>query len=341
MDIDIFEEDGDHTLSFETEFSNHDVDVYPDTKTFTSRMNLKEDLYYRTEKFEYRIKIDPLLLETRLIERVDEPPQRYCVKDGVVLESEIRANQKFGVDEFIAGLKEEVEWHDEWSGSLISMYILSLHPETISKDDYRRYLRQLSEKIKTGLIKVEKALESDPIGLQVTDEYSSSGRTIWFPRKKQDEMSEEEIEKAIEYSEGVKKRLLEKESTEYVGINEGEFRTSPDILKHIDVFLNKKDKSSAPPLSIRSSVGKLFGFILGWCINFLIVSFLLWLLSLIVPAIQYSSVFAFFISGGLTIFYTVRKKKSHNNTYESTPLSPYVFLQSTLVQYCKRCPRHS
>ena len=113
MKIEIFEEDGDNTLSFGDKYDDFTIDIYSDSKTYQSRMNLKDDVYYRTEKFEYRIKTNPLKVETRLTERVDEPPERYCVKDGVVLESDILADRKemamsSMTKEFIDGLQKEV-----------------------------------------------------------------------------------------------------------------------------------------------------------------------------------------------------------------------------------------
>ena len=79
MKIEIFEEDGDNTLSFGDKYADFTIDVYPESKTYQSRMSLKDDVYYRTEKFEYRIQSNPLKVETRLTERVDEPPERACV----------------------------------------------------------------------------------------------------------------------------------------------------------------------------------------------------------------------------------------------------------------------
>lgn len=90
MEIEIFEEDGDNTLSLDDKYADITVDIYPATKTFSSRTSLKDDVYYRTEQFEYRIKTNPIKVETRLTERLDEPPpDEYKVKDGVVLESDI------------------------------------------------------------------------------------------------------------------------------------------------------------------------------------------------------------------------------------------------------------
>lgn len=313
--IEIFEEDGDNTLSIDDKYADFTIDIYPESKTYQSRMSLKDDVYYRTEQFEYRIKTDPIKVETRLKERVDEPPERYAVKDGVVLESDILADRKERAmspmtKDFIDGLKKEVEWHEDWAGNPVSMYILSKHPEIISPDDYRRHLRQFSEKIKSATLKVEKAIASDSTGLIVTDEYEGSGRTVWYPRAKQDAMSDEESKKSIEHARKVRERLFDEKSKDYVGISEGEFNSSNQILEHIEVFLNKK------PTSIKKeenkvSLGIKFGaFIIQWIWLFIVVSIALWLLSLVVSIIQYSFAFAFFGSGILAFFLIILRNKN-------------------------------
>jgi len=278
MKIEIFEEDGDNTLSFGDKYADFTIDIYPDSKTYQSRMNLKDDCYYRTEKFEYRIKTNPLKVETRLTERVDEPPERYCVKDGVVLESDILADRKemamsSMTKEFIDGLKKEVEWHEDWVGNPVSMYILSKHPEIVTPDDYRRNLRQLSEKIKNATLKVEKALKSDKMGLQVTDEWVDSGRTIWLSKSKQDELSEEEVKKAIEHQHNLQEQFFDEKSSEYVGISEGEFRSSVDILENIETFLNKK------PVSVKKEAEPKISKTKGFVISLLLTMFLSWVVS--------------------------------------------------------------
>ncbi len=313
-EIEIFEDEGENTLSLDNKDVDFTFDIYPESKTYQSRMSMKEDVYYRTQQYEYRIKTDPIKVEIRLTERVDEPPERYCVKDGVVLESDILAERKemamsSMTKEFIADLKKDVEWHEEWVGDPVAMYILSKHPEIIPADDYRRHLRQLSEKIKTATLKVEKALESDPTGLQVTDEYEGSGRTIWYPRAKQDTMSDEESNKAIEHAKKVRERLFNEKSKDYVGISEGEFNSSEQILKYIEVFLNKKPTSPKKEENKVSFWIKFGAFLIQWIWLFIVVSIALWLLSLVISIIQYSFAFAFFGSGILAFFLIILRKK--------------------------------
>lgn len=303
--IEIFEEDGDSSLMFEDEYAAYTIDVDPGSKTYQSRMSRKDDVYYRTEKFEYRIRTTPVRVEVRLLERLDEPPpDRYAVKDGVVLESEILARSRdflaSMIKRFIADLKKEVEWHEARVGDPVSMYLLSRHSDIISPDDYRRYLRQLSEKIKIGTQKVEKALESDEMGLQVTDEYESFGRTIWYPRAKQDQMSDDEIKKALEHHHKIQKQLFDEKSKEYVGISEGEFRSCKEILEHIETFLNKRPNSAKKREGQKVSFGIKFGaIVIQWVSLFIVVFIALWL---IVTVIQFNFTFAFVVSGILASF---------------------------------------
>jgi len=270
--MEIFEDDGNNTLSFDDEDSNWDIDVNPESKTYRSRMSLKDDVYYRTQKYEYRIKTNPIKVETRLIERVDEPPERYCVKDGVVLESDILAERgelmSKMTQDFISNLKKDVEWHEEWSGSPISMYLLSKHPDIISSDDYKRYLRQLSEKIKTASHKIEKALATDKTGLEITDEYTGSGRAIWYPKSKQDAMTEKETEAAIKHVEKIQEKLFEKKSPEYVGISQDEFRSSKEVLEYVETFLNKKEVSTKK--GHEPKISKIKGLVISLILTFLL-----------------------------------------------------------------------
>jgi hypothetical protein len=278
MKIEIFEEDGDNTLSFDDKYAEYTIDIYPDSKTYESRMNLKDDVYYRTEKFEYRIKTDPLKVETRLTERIDEPPERCCVKDGVVLESDILTDRKESTfssmtREFVDGLKKEVEWHEEWSCNPVTMYILSKHSEIITPDGYRRNLRQLSEKIKSATLKVEMALKSDKMGFQVLEAESDSARTIWLPKSKQQGLSEEDLDKFFEHQNKLHEQFFDEKSSEYVGVSDAEFRSSFDILENIDIFLNKEINSVNMNIEPKLSKTK------GYIISFLLTLVLSWVVS--------------------------------------------------------------
>jgi hypothetical protein len=151
------------------------------------------------------------------------------------------------------------------------MYILSKHPELVSPDDYRRHLRQFAEKIKNATHKIEKILASDQTGLKVTDEYSD--REIWYPKEKQDSMLEEETKKAIEHVHKIQEKLFNDKSKEYVGISEGEFRSTKEILENIETFLNKKPVSAKKDAELK--ISKTEGFI----VSLLLTLFLSWIVS--------------------------------------------------------------
>ncbi len=329
MEIEIFEEDGNGTLTF----GDCTFDVYPETKTYQSMMSLEYDYY--TDKFEYRIKTNPIKVETRLIEQKHEPPERYSVKDGVVLESAIRKEREgkdwldfiTSTDELIDGLKKEVEWHEGWAGNPVSMYILSKHPEIITPNDHRRYLRQLSEKIKDATLKVEMALKSDETGLQIMDE-SEDLDIISYPKTKRDVMSEAELESAREHLNKVLEQLFEEKSEKYVGISYNEFRSGKEVLERVEFFLNKKptinkqddiadlENEDIPNLKNNvineTSSGfkfNVFLFVIQWFWLFIVISFALWLISLIVTIIQYNFTFAFFASGILALFRALLRNK--------------------------------
>lgn len=276
MKIEIFEEDGDNTLSFGDKYADFTIDVYPESKTYQSSMNLKDDVYYRTEKFEYRIQTNPLKVETRLIERVDEPPEQYCVKDGVVLEYDILAGRKgLAMNSmskgFIDGLKKEVEWHEYWAGNPVSMYILSKHPEIISPDDYRRHLRQFAEKIKVAVQKVEKTLESDKSGLKIIE--GDFGRAIWYPKEVYEKFDDKEQGKHEEARDQISKELFDEKNNSYIGISDGEFRSSKDILENIETFLNKK------PASLKKEAEPKISKTKGFIISLILTLLLSWVVS--------------------------------------------------------------
>ena len=314
--VEILEDDGSDTLLYDNEYANFTIDVYPESKTYKSSTSLKADVSYRTEQFEYRITSDPIKVEIRLIERMDEPPVRYCVKDGVVLESDILKERgdflASMTDMFIDRLKKEVEWHEDWVGNPISLFILSKHPEIITTEDYRRYLRQLSERIQSAIYKIEKTLESDKTGLKVIN-VAEYGRTISYPREKLDAMSEEESKKYGELHSRIQERLFDEKSKEHVGISENEFSSSADILKNIDVFLDRRPDSPKKEEPNKVSFWLKFNtFIIQWIWLFVVVSIVLWLLSLIVTILQYNFAFAFFASGILASYLIFLRSKRVN-----------------------------
>ena len=242
--VEIF--DAERSIVIDDQYDTTDFTFYPEDKIFKVSRSVKDDAFYSNQTIEYKISINPVELQMRTVESSHEPPLEYSIKDGVVLESELKKKDSLFPDR-IENLKKEVEWAKVplFGNCEVNLYILSLHPEIISRNEYRKFLRETEQRIKTGIVKIEKKLkEKDKTGLQITDEYTDSGRAIWYLKAKQDAMSEEESKKAIEYARKFQESLFDEKSSEYCDISEWEFRESPSILKHIDNLLNEKENTT-------------------------------------------------------------------------------------------------
>jgi hypothetical protein len=208
--------------------------------------HVKDDVESLRCEYEYRVKADPVRVESRLVQRLEGPPPGRCVvKDGVVLEAEILSRHT-GDSRMLAmmtywvekKLKIEIEWHSEAVWEPISMYLLSKHSEIVSRDEFRKHLRGLAQGIESATLKVEKFLEAHAAGLEVTDDYTISGRSIWYPESQREAMSAGEIRKAVKRVGRIKERLFNEGSEDYVGISETEFRLAPETLRTIEMYLS-------------------------------------------------------------------------------------------------------
>lgn len=248
MDIELFPEED--SMNISDDWQTTTITLDKKNKEFESRMSLNEDCYFRTQKYKYKIYPEPIEVKTKLEERHDEPPLQYMVRDGVVLESEITKDGALMTKSLIEDLKKEVEWQLAWIGSPIGLFIVSQHPEIISKEEFRKYLRQAEEKIKNAVIKVERYLkEKDKSDLQVKE--GKFGRYIGFAEEK--ELNDKEQEKWGKYIDGIHKKIFEEDSSEYVGITYSEFSNSSQMLKTFEVFLNPKvSKTEAGESTIAS-----------------------------------------------------------------------------------------
>lgn len=254
--VEIFDEE--NSIVIDDQYDTTDFTFYPENKTFKVSRSVKDDAFYSNQTIEYKISANPIELQMRTLESSHEPPLEYSIKDGVVLESELKKKDSIFPDR-IENLKKETEWTkiSLLGNCEVNLYILSLHPEIISKNEYRKFLRETEQRIKTGLIKIEKRLkEKDKTGLQVLEgEY---GRQIWYPldqaneqaKKEYIESSEEKrtetkYAKLVDYVEkSFYIPLFEEKSPEYCGISRDEFGQSSEILKYIDKLLNEKDNTT-------------------------------------------------------------------------------------------------
>lgn len=225
----------------------------PENKKYTCSRKLKTELDYTRHDnvVEYEISVNPIELYSRLIDwAFNTMGSGYVakVKDGVLLESVTS-------EEEISVLRKAAQWDKlEILGANydVNLYILSKHPEIISKEDYRKFLRQSVEKIKKGFLKVEKMVRENTLGLECfTDDemrwkiwyrgdlWSTECDEYWeLPEDKQEESV---AGKKFKYGEKFNESLFSKSSSEYVGITKDEFTLCDEIIGYVEKLLNQKE----------------------------------------------------------------------------------------------------
>lgn len=285
-EVDIFDEE--NTIILDDEFSIDTFHIFPSEKKFKINSSVKDDVFYSETVVEYKISDDPIELTMRTVERSNEPPKEYSIKDGVVLESEIN-EAHFVFPDRIKNLKKQVVWSKIpiLGNYEVNLYILSKHPEIISKDKYRKLLRQSIERIKMGVSKVRKAVERDEHGLQIhTDNYEM---IIWYPFN---ELEEEENKmywdlpeekriqstygKKIKHAETFKALLFDEASSDYIGITENEFKSSDQIVEYMQKLLDNKEepvkKEASPAISKTKGIiiSIILTFLLSWIVSWFV-----------------------------------------------------------------------
>lgn len=254
--VDIFDEE--NSIMIDNEYTDDTFDFFPEQKKFKISSSIKDDVFYNNSTIEYKISANPVELQMRTTELSHEPPKEWSIKDGVVLESEIKKN-KFVTPDRIENLKKEVEWTKVsiLSNPEVNLYILSKHPEIISKEDYRKFLRQSLERVNLGVSNMEEAVKKDTNGLEIYT--SESGRNVWYqpPNKVEEKEIEEywklpeekrlesKYGKKFEYAEKFNSSLFKEDSPKYVGISDYEYRTSIAIVEYIEKLLDKKETNTA------------------------------------------------------------------------------------------------
>ncbi|MCX6792910.1 MAG: hypothetical protein NTY12_02700 [Candidatus Falkowbacteria bacterium] len=249
--VEIFDED--NSIIIDDDYSTTDFTFYPEEKKIKVSSSVKNDCFYNNDTIEYKISADPIEIWMRTLESSHEPPLEYSIKDGVILESEIKKKNSIFPDR-IENLKKEVEWSKVplFGNYEVNLYILSKHPEIISKEDYKRFLRQSAEKIKIGVSKIEEAVKTDSHGLEIYK--SEYGKNIWYinsesEKKEMDEYydlpekkrKDTNYAKKLEYIEKFNNSLFDEKSPKYVGIPNYEFKMSVEILEYIEKLLDKKE----------------------------------------------------------------------------------------------------
>lgn len=258
--VDIFDEE--NSIIIEGELTTDTFDFFFSEKKFKVSSSINDDVFYNNSIIEYKISNNPIELKMRTVELFHEPPVEYSIKDGVVLESEILKKKDNYIletaEDRISDLKKQVEWEkiDIFGNYEVNLFILSKHPEIVSKEEYRKFLRQSIEKIKAGVLRVEDAVKQDSHGVVIN--IGKYGKSIWYPdtaaeKKEMDDyfdLSEEDRKgttyaKKLEYIEEFSRSLFMANSPRYVGISEHEFRSSTEIVNYIEQVLNNQHITSA------------------------------------------------------------------------------------------------
>jgi len=282
-EVEIFDEE--NSIVIDDEHTTDTFDFYPAEKKFKVSSSIKDDVFYNNSIIEYKISDDPIELKMRTIELSHEPPMEYSIKDGVVLESEIK-KKDFVMPDRIENLKKQIDWSKIpiFGNYEVNLYILSKHPEIISIDEYRKFLRQSLERIKDGVSKVKEMVKKDAHGLEIhTGDY---GMSIWYPdnesEKKESEaywdLPKEKQDsspygKKLKYVEDFNELLFNEKSSNYAGISEDEFRSNNEIVEYIQKLLDKKDEPAKKEVEPKISKTK------GFIISLLITLILSWVVS--------------------------------------------------------------
>ena len=284
-EIEIIDEE--NYIQIDDEFGTNTFKIFPENKKIKRDFSIKNDCFFAHDIIEYKISVDPIEIQMRTLESFHEPPKEYAIRDGVVLESEIVKDNvatRFFPDR-IEKLKKEVEWNKvPLLDSEINLYILSKHPEIISSEDYRKFLRQSLERIRLSILKVEEAIEETAHDLEIRA--SEYGKSITYSKNELEEkeraeycaLPEEKREKSeygkkINYIEKFKEPLFKKDSPKYVGISEHEFEASSEILEYIENLLNKREASQIKKPVEKISKTK------GVIISLLLTLFISWVAS--------------------------------------------------------------
>lgn len=299
--------DDENSVVINDEYATSTFEFFPSEKKFKIDVSINGDYHHNYSIIEYKISDDPIDLKIRTIELFHRfvGGEEYSIKDGVVLESELRKD-KFNDQERIDDLKKEVAWSKVsiLGTPEVNLYILSKHPEIISKDEYRRFLRQSIERIKDGVAKVKELVKKDSHGLEIhTGDYGTSicypdnesekkeSEAYWdLPNEKRDDSAHG---KKLKYVEDFNESLFDEKSPNYVGISEIEFRSGNEIVEYVQKLLDKKDepakKDTEPKISKTKEfiISLILTLFLSWAVSWF-VDINLFLIFVIVQVIAFA-----------------------------------------------------
>jgi hypothetical protein len=251
-EVEVFDEE--NSIVIDDQYTTDTFDFFPAEKKFKVRSSVKGDVFYNNSTIEYKISATPIELQMRTTELWHEPPREHSIKDGVVLESEMKKN-KFTTPDQIEDLKKAAEWSTIpiFGNYEVNLFVLSKHPEIVSNEEYRKFLRGSLERVKAGIAEVEEAVKSDAHGLQIHS--GGHGQYIWYledeaEKKERDEyyklpkekQKDSPYGKKLEHVRKLEDALFKEDSPKRLGISEHEFRNGKEIVEYVQKLLDKKEE---------------------------------------------------------------------------------------------------
>ncbi|MDI9355239.1 MAG: hypothetical protein QM532_03610 [Cyanobium sp. MAG06] len=113
----------------------------------------------------------------------------------------------------------------------VYLYILSKHPEIISKEEYRYFLRSSIERIKKGVDDIKEIVKRDSNRLEI--ETGIYGIHITYSQSESEKKERKENNKKSEYVDNFKKSIFNECSESYLGISEIEFENNSEIVEYL------------------------------------------------------------------------------------------------------------
>lgn len=236
-------------ITFNDDFASVTTYFHPETTKYEVSVIFNNDAYFRKSIYEYRINSNTVSVQERLLERSDEPPLKYLVKDGVVLEPETSGGKRMLGQRLREELEKEVEWHDLHlpGAAVVFYYILSLHTDIVPIEETRKIVRKSEQKIRSALMQIKEYLATnDKTGLEIIDYEDAT--SLWY--SKDDGLSEKEKENRLIYVDSLYGILFDEKSKSFCGISLYEFRASKDNLERIALVLDEKPVNN--PVHVKS-----------------------------------------------------------------------------------------
>ena len=236
-DLDGWDDRGKGFCLSDNEF-DYNVIVSVDSKRVFSDFVLKIDAYDKQQEFLYKVHEDGFKIELSLVYQksfINLPD----VTGGVVLESNIiERHKKSGTEketeEDVAYFKKMVTWFslDDLCSDMrkdmfwfIKLSILCASLENKAKDSFIKHVRENKERVKVGLLKIDKLINElgDDFCVAFDENYGT-----YYIRKN---ILNDKIES-----------VFDPDSKNFCGILEGEFSRKLNIIKIFDYFLDGRWK---------------------------------------------------------------------------------------------------